>query len=118
MEQCLLIDLQPNELPCLQLLHQYQDQLAAVPTHVRISGRSQNPKKKLPITIFHGLQDLKLPYGEIAMRTQHGNREYFSTPDTAAFWANHNGCTPQPLRLKLYKGEVELSTWDDCSGNI
>jgi len=68
----------------------------------------------LPVILFHGRSDEKVPYLGGPVGGKPGEREYLSAQESALFWANGNGCVSPPRREKRNGGAVGLDTWDDC----
>ncbi len=78
-------------------------------------GRTQTiPKPKGPVSVitFHGMADSVVPYD----RERGGNARYnmlVSAPESAVFFARHNGCAKEPKRTNIMNGRVHVDTWAD-----
>jgi polyhydroxybutyrate depolymerase len=79
------------------------------------------PAYPLPVIVFHGLQDINLPYeggwvnGSIGLwntKIQVAIHTYFlSVNESISFWVTHNNCTPEPEVIE--GGNVIKTTYVD-----
>ncbi|MEE2887051.1 MAG: PHB depolymerase family esterase [Planctomycetota bacterium] len=71
-------------------------------------------KSKLPVSVisFHGMAD-----DVVAYDSKNGKKARYrgmpSAMESAATFADHNGCAKQSKRTELAKGKVHLDTWAD-----
>ncbi len=99
---------------------------AVAPMAASIGGRASadiplwvlpKPAAKVPVIVFHGLDDDSVPYlGGQSLR-HGGEREYLSVEDSVHFWVQHNGCRKQAVQKNLYDGRVAYSLWKDPAGS-
>lgn len=76
------------------------------------AGLLRIPRPRTPVSVIlvHGMADRIVPYD-----AERGKRAAYpmltGAPDSAAFWALHNGCGKQPVRTELADGRVHLDVW-------
>jgi polyhydroxybutyrate depolymerase len=103
---------------------EHADMLAAIaPLAGSIGGRSgpevslwrtPPPDTTLPVILFHGQSDEKVPYWGGPVGGKPGEREYLSAQKSTLFWANGNGCVSPPRHEERNGGAVGLDIWDGC----
>lgn len=76
------------------------------------------PQVPLPVIIFHGIDDDKVPYAGGASGGDPDGRQYLSAHESAGFWAEQNACDVPPMKLKLREGQVEITSWTECSDSV
>jgi polyhydroxybutyrate depolymerase len=69
-----------------------------------------------PLIIFHGTDDLVVPYAGGPVATGQG-LSVRNTEETAAQWAAHNGCTGGPVTTKV-GSEVTRLSWKGCAAPV
>ena len=74
------------------------------------------PQVPLPVVLFHGTGDEKVPYQGGAQQADPEGRQYHSALASANFWAEQNACDLMPLKSELRNGRIEITSWLDCSG--
>jgi len=80
--------------------------------------RTPPPDTPLPVILFHGQSDEKVPYDGGPVGSKPGEREYLSVKESAQFWASVNGCVSQPRNEDRNGGAVGLDTWDECEKGV
>ena len=68
----------------------------------------------LPVLIFHGLQDQKVPYYGGPRKGREKDRHYVSADESAAFWASSNGCTVSFEKQTLPQTVITHKIWRNC----
>jgi polyhydroxybutyrate depolymerase len=79
--------------------------------------RTPPPGTPLPVILFHGQSDDKVPYDGGAVGGKPGEREYASVLESTLFWASGNGCVSPPRHAERNGGAVALDTWEDCENS-
>lgn len=74
------------------------------------------PQTPLPVIIFHGLKDEKIPYSGGPIGGEPGKREYTPVSEAVTFWTEHNRCRNPGRRHTRFDGAVEITAWQDCTG--
>ena len=69
-----------------------------------------------PLIIFHGTADMVVPYAGGEVATGQG-LTVRNTEDTAAQWAEHNGCTAGPVTTQI-GSEVTRLSWSGCEAAV
>ena len=72
------------------------------------------PEVPLPVIIFHGTADEKVPYNGGTTGNKPDGRQYISAQASASLWVEANQCKPLPARRALREGSVEVTSWIDC----
>jgi polyhydroxybutyrate depolymerase len=67
-------------------------------------ARMPEPEATLPLIVFHGRADPRVPYADVA--------------PSLAFWVERFGCNPLPFDEPWRKGQVTRSTWTGCAGDV
>jgi polyhydroxybutyrate depolymerase len=75
------------------------------------------PRDTLPVILFHGREDPRIPYEGGPPNGGNGPRYYLSAPEAARLWAVANGCDPAPIRSLHFGGRVLQESWRACSQN-
>jgi polyhydroxybutyrate depolymerase len=95
---------------------------AAAPTAASLGGRAstsdslwitQKPKNKLPLIVFHAVDDVNVPYAGGISPKKGGEREYVSVMESINFWIANNGCAEQSVDEILYQNQVTHKIWPD-----
>ena len=76
--------------------------------------RVPQPEVPLPVIIFHGTADDKVPYNGGTTGDNPDGRQYISAQESANLWVDANRCRPLPARSAMHDGSVEVSSWTDC----
>lgn len=74
------------------------------------------PTARLPIIVFHALDDDSVPYDGGVSPRKGGEREYVSVAQSIDFWKENNQCYPDAVVESLYGGRVTRSSWADDQG--
>lgn len=74
------------------------------------SWRIPDPGRPLPVVVFHGLADTKVPFG--GGTTPRGNTTWTVAPvaEAVGFWVTNNGCRAEADREALWGGAVTRET--------
>jgi polyhydroxybutyrate depolymerase len=75
------------------------------------------PDAPLPVILFHGRRDDKVPYDGGFVGGKTDGRRYDSVGDAVAFWTDVNGCSSGPVVHTLRRQQVTVETWDSCTDN-
>lgn len=72
------------------------------------------PSSSVPIIMFHGREDQRVPYGEPGYGNGTGGRDYATVSASSRFWWSNNGCeSHRREQSPLYSG-VTIDTWSNC----
>jgi polyhydroxybutyrate depolymerase len=73
------------------------------------------PERRIPVVLFHALDDPILPYGGGAVAgTSSTFPHVLSVESFASAWARRDGCSGEPARQPLKGGVLRLS-WQNCA---
>jgi len=72
------------------------------------------PRRPLPVMIFHGRADESIPYEAVVAGAKGG--QVVPLLNSAAFWVRHNRCAPEPERDALRADRVERQRWKGTEG--
>jgi polyhydroxybutyrate depolymerase len=79
--------------------------------------RIPDPVRRIPIIVFHGLSDDRVPYAGGGNRVKGGGRTYWPVEESVKFWVTRNGCNPQGASHSLKDGSVLMKSWASCNDN-
>lgn len=65
------------------------------------------PKNPVSVLLLHGMADPLVSYDE----SHRGLMLSYGAPDTARWWAQQDGCNPQPIHAKASNGKEESDTY-------
>lgn len=109
-----------------RLAAELSDKIAAIaPLAAAIGGRFQQdgelrvippPLNPVPTLIFHGLQDMEVPYYGGTFAAANGRYD-LPVNDAVDFWVQHNGCDPQPSTETTPSGEYIIDTYSPANAN-
>ena len=74
-----------------------------------------DPQKPLPVLIMHGMDDQDVPYEGGISKRRGGTRTYWSVPDCVDFWVKKDGCSNVAEEKQIYKDQVTVRSWEQCS---
>jgi polyhydroxybutyrate depolymerase len=75
------------------------------------------PRARVPMIMFHGKQDNRIPYGDTTPTSGTGGRSYSTVLASSRFWWSHNGCeSHRSERSPSFPGVI-VDTWSDCEEN-
>ena len=75
------------------------------------------PSTSVPIIMFHGLDDDRVPYGRTDTNDDSSDGGFYSVGESSRFWWSNNGCKRHHrTRDNVYDG-VTIDTWSDCDEN-
>jgi polyhydroxybutyrate depolymerase len=69
------------------------------------------PKRSVPVIVFHGAEDKKIPYHGGPDPTTRTGRTHASVAASVGFWVRHNGCLPEPRVDRLSSERILRKTW-------
>jgi polyhydroxybutyrate depolymerase len=102
-------------------------QLAAIaPLAGSIGGRPDEgealvtipePVMGLPVIVFHGTDDRKIPYSGGVSEGRRSGVVHTSARDAAELWRRRNGCEATPERSLLFEGRAVLDAWRACEAD-
>ena len=76
--------------------------------------RVPDPKAPVPMIIFHGEKDERIPYhGGVDPRGRSG-RTWIDVGTSVRFWVSHDGCKDNPRSRSLFNGRVRIKSWESC----
>jgi polyhydroxybutyrate depolymerase len=99
---------------------------AAAPLDASAGGRAEKddplwvipqPVENLPMIVFHGADDLNVPFAGGISPEKGGEREYLSVEESLAIWVRANSCNPDTKSETLYGGRVHKTTWNENQYN-
>lgn len=79
--------------------------------------RIPEPVRRIPILVFHGLSDDRVPYAGGVNHVKERGRTYWSVEESVKFWVTRNGCNPQAVLRSLKDGSVLVKSWAGCNDN-
>lgn len=78
--------------------------------------RMPTPNSSVPVIMFHGEDDQRIPYGEAGGTDTRGRD--FATADAATrFWWSNNDCASHSREQSASFRGVTIDTWSDCEQN-
>lgn len=98
----------------------------AAPMAASAGGKASNkdslwvipkPKNKLPLIIFHALDDPNVPFEGGQSPKKGGEREYISVQQSVEIWIKNNGCKEIADIDTLFEDRVIRSEWCEGSEN-
>jgi len=72
----------------------------------------------LPIIMFHGLQDERIPYGEAHADGTSRLRGYSTVADASRYWWSRNGCDQHHRSDVAANAGISIDTWSGCHENV
>ena len=75
------------------------------------------PRSSVPMIIFHGLEDRRIPYGDAGAGNATGGRDYSTVVASSRFWWSNNGCESHRREQSPSFAGVTVDTWSDCEQN-
>jgi polyhydroxybutyrate depolymerase len=99
---------------------------AAAPLAGAISSRGDadepdwqipTPRSGVPMIMFHGREDLRIPYADTGRGNGVGGRYYSTALASSRFWSSSNGCESHRREQNPSFAGVTVDTWSDCEKN-
>ena len=80
----------------------------------RPEWRIPRPQAALPVIIFHGTGDDKVPHKGGGSGKDPNGRQYLSALQSAEIWVEYNRCNPLSARNTQRDDSVTITRWSDC----
>lgn len=75
------------------------------------------PPSGVPMIMFHGRRDERIPYGSPGTGVGAGGRDFATVAATSRFWSTNNGCSRHRREQSGAFPGVTVDTWTDCDQN-
>ena len=75
------------------------------------------PSLSVPMIMFHGQEDRRIPYGDTDSENGASGRDYATAHDSSRFWSANNGCESHRREQSPSFAGVTVDTWSDCAQN-
>lgn len=75
-------------------------------------------RSALPIIMFHGLHDERVPYRQPDPESASGVRRYSSVIDSSRYWSSQNGCEQHHRIDGVPATGFSVDTWSGCNENV
>jgi polyhydroxybutyrate depolymerase len=75
------------------------------------------PRSGVPMIMFHGREDRRIPYGDTGTGNGAGGRDYATVLTSSRFWSSNNGCESHRRDQSPSFAGVTVDTWSDCEQN-
>jgi polyhydroxybutyrate depolymerase len=75
------------------------------------------PQSGVPMIMFHGREDRRIPYGETESGSDAGGPGYATAAASSTFWSSNNGCESHRREQSPSFAGVTVDTWSDCEQN-
>lgn len=76
--------------------------------------RLPKPSHAVPLIIFHGIEDNKIPANDTNSPRTDGGRLFLPAAYAAEFWCNANGCEPEPIKVDNDNAAIQRLVWNRC----
>lgn len=73
------------------------------------------PGSSVPMIMFHGQEDRRIPYGDTDSGNGSSGRDYATARDSSRFWSTNNGCESHRREQSPSFAGVTVDTWSDCA---
>lgn len=75
------------------------------------------PGSSVPMIMFHGREDRRIPYGDTGSGSDASGRDYTTARESLRFWSTNNGCESHRREQSPSFAGVTVDTWSNCAQN-